>query len=120
MDDMRRKAKMDLLQDLRKMAMGMIHDGSGEEMPDHMQKVMVAAPDKEGLKHGLEKAKEVVQGGAVNEMDHGDDHDESMEDPSEEASESPEQEASEDDEDSPEAIHAKIQELHAKLAKAKK
>jgi hypothetical protein len=63
---MHKKAKLDVLKDLRKMAMEMLHDQSSEgmeegEMPSKMQKVMVAAKDKEGLKQGLEKAEDVLE-----------------------------------------------------------
>ena len=104
MDSMRKQAKLDLLKDLRKMAMGMINSGEGEEMPGHMQKVMVAAKDKEGLEEGLDKAKEVLEGS-----------EDLMEDS--EDSEMPELES---DEDSPEALKAKIKELQAKLEQSQK
>jgi hypothetical protein len=95
MHNPRKQAKLDLLKDLRKMAMGMISDGTGEEMPHQMQKVMVAAKDKEGLKEGLEKAEEIVGGESP----------EGEEDSEEEV----------EDSESPEALKAKIQELQAKL-----
>ena len=101
---MRKQAKLDLLKDLRKMAMGMIHEGAGEEMPEHMQKVMVAAKDKEGLEKGLDKAKEVLSSADMGEH---------------EAEESPEMEASEE-ECSPDDLEAQIKELQDKLAKMKK
>jgi len=98
MHNPKKQAKLDLLKDLRKMAMGMISEGSGEEMPEHMQKVMVAAKDKEGLEEGLEKAKDIVEG-SESEME---DSEEEME------------------EESPEEIQAKIEELQAKLNKMNK
>jgi hypothetical protein len=98
----KKQAKLDLLKDLRKMAMGMISDGAGEDMPEQMQKVMVAAKDKEGLEEGLEKAQEIVGG----------------EDESEEGEMSEMEDESE--EESPEMIQAKIEELKAKLAKVSK
>jgi hypothetical protein len=98
----KKQAKLDLLKDLRKMAMGMISDGAGEDMPEQMQKVMVAAKDKEGLEEGLEKAQEIVGG----------------EDESEEGEMSEMEDESE--EESPETIQAKIEELKAKLAKVSK
>lgn len=111
---MDKKAKMDNLQALKKLAMQMINDGHGEsEMPDgKMEKVMVAAKDKSGLKKGLEKASEMV----------GD------ESPAEEAAESPEQEAMEDasdelgeheqnDEQRYADLCRQVEELKAKLGK---
>jgi hypothetical protein len=99
MDNPKKQAKLDLLKDLRKMAMGMISDGAGEEMPGQMQKVMVAAKDKEGLKEGLEKAEEIVG---------GEESEDSMDDMEEESEESPEE------------LKAKIEELQAKLSKLNK
>jgi hypothetical protein len=104
MHSMKKQAKLDLLKDLRKMAMGMINSDEGEEMPEHMQKVMVAAKDKEGLEAGLDKAKQVLESS------------EEMEEDSED-SEMPELES---DEDSPEALKAKIKELQAKLEQSNK
>lgn len=70
------KAKLDNLHALRRMAMDMINShGSenqnspalhkdmsqdGSEAPDHLEQVMVAAKDKEGLQKGLERAKGIV------------------------------------------------------------
>jgi hypothetical protein len=98
MDNPKKQAKLDLLKDLRKMAMGMISDGSGEEMPGELQKVTVAAKDKEGLKEGLEKAEDLVG---------GEESEDSMDD-------------MEEDEESPEVLKAKIEELQAKLSKLSK
>ena len=106
------KAKATVMKDLS----DLLSKDMGHDMAS-MKKVTVASDSKEGLEKGLEKAKEVVQGGAADEMDHGDD--ESLESPEEEASESPEEAHMEGD-DSPEAIQSKIKELQAKLAKHKK
>lgn len=74
---MAKKAKMDNLHALRRMAMGMIHNHSqmpqdsspdlhqdgnekGTMAPSHLEHVMVEAKDKSGLKKGLDKAKDLV------------------------------------------------------------
>lgn len=57
---MKKKAMMELLKQVEDMADSMIAQGAGEEMPEHMQKVMVAAPDQEGLESGLDKAKALL------------------------------------------------------------
>ena len=104
-ESMHKKAKMSLLHDLRKMAMGMIHDGSGEEMPEPMMK-------------GMQDAKEKAQGGAVDTDSVDADHDESSETPMEEAMESDEMQESENE--SPEHYKMQIEKLKAELAKYKK
>jgi len=61
MEPSKKKAKMELLQELRSMAEGMMK----EDLDGHMgalKKVTVASDSKEGLKEGLEKAEEVVEG----------------------------------------------------------
>ena len=112
MNPMERDAKMGVLGDIR------------DEMANHMserlnglKKVSVASDSEEGLKSGLDKAKEIVdkmpQGEASpEEMEEaqGDEHikDESRE----ESLESPEEEASEGYEDmSEEEINKKLEEL---------
>ncbi len=50
------KAKMDVLSDLK----GQASDMMGEKLGG-IKKVSVAAPDKEGLKEGLEKAEELLE-----------------------------------------------------------
>ncbi len=75
-----------------------------------MGKVSVSADSKEGLKEGLDKAKDLV--GKTPEMESLN-PEESTE---EEASESPEMEA-EEHEPTPEELMAEIEELKAKLAK---
>lgn len=90
-------AKMDLLKGLRKMAMDMIREGGEEGEMDAMQKVTVAAKDKEGLKAGLEKAEDVLEG-----MD----EEKESEDMAEEAPESAEDEIA--------ALEAKLAALKAK------
>lgn len=97
MSDVEQKAKMSVVEAMRKMA--------EEEMGGRvggLKKVTVASKDENGLKAGLDKAKELVG--------HMPD-DESMEDPNEELSESPEMEASEDEPTTPEEIDEKIKEL---------
>ena len=53
--DYKKMAHMQVLKDLRQMAM----DAMGEGMSD-MKKVTVAADDDEGLEEGLKKAKEML------------------------------------------------------------
>lgn len=53
--DSKKKGKMCALQDLHKMASDMMGDDMGE-----VRKVSVMAKDKEGIKKGLEKAKELL------------------------------------------------------------
>lgn len=77
-----------------------------------MNKVSVMAPDEEGLKKGLEKAKEVVGEMPEDEMMEDEDLDEEVE---HEMAESSEQQMKEDE--TMEALQAQIEELKAKLAK---
>lgn len=60
MSDREIQAKMEVLQEL----MEMLQDQQGNSVKsglDEMQKVTVAAPSKEGLAEGLEKAEELVE-----------------------------------------------------------
>ncbi len=61
-----KKAKLDVLQALRKVAMELIKEKADEGLsdgaPEAMQKVAVMAKDKEGLKQGLEKAEDILGG----------------------------------------------------------
>jgi hypothetical protein len=84
MSDNAAQAKMDVLQEL----MDMCREQMGNKVKDgmhEMQKVTVAAPDKEALALGLDKAKQLTQH-MPEEME---------EDPAEEAKETPEEEAKE-------------------------
>lgn len=112
-DPMAKEAKMGVLNNLKQLATNMMgNDVKG------LKKVTVAAPDKQGLAQGLDKAKQLMSGHM------GDD--ESGEDPMEEKSESPAMEHSEDQLDmemekvkadpSLENIDALIQMLEAKKA----
>lgn len=77
------QAKMEVLQEL----MDMCKDKMGQSVKsgmDEMNKVTVAAPDKESLAMGLDKAKEIAEDPKMLEM---------MESPKEEASESPAEES---------------------------
>ena len=128
-----KQAKMDLLHHLRSMAMDMIHTGHeagsegdqagpdlhNAEMGDHaaVKKAVVASNSSQGLATGLEKAKELVQGGAADHEPTNGEYEEGT--PEEEAHESHEEAMAEGD-DHPEAIMAKIEHLKAKLAKHKK
>lgn len=96
MSDVEKKAKMTVVEAMRKMA----EDRMGGKLGG-MKKVTVASKDQGGLEEGLEKAKELV--GQMPE-------EESME-------EMPEDETTEDEQMSPEEIDAKIEEL--KLLKEK-
>jgi len=114
MEDLKKKAKLGVLGEIRGMASKLMQDGLGHKM----QKVMVAAQDKEGLKEGLEKAKDIL--GDLpkkdEEMSEGNDYEESQESPEEESSE---QESS--DEMSVEDIEQQIKDLEEKkLALLKK
>lgn len=95
MDPEKMKAKMEVIEELRKMAQDLMSEG----MADGFKKVSVAAPDKEGLLEGLDKAEDLVEKG-----------------PEEMLAESDEEEMSEseDEEMSPEEIDAKIAELMEK------
>ena len=121
MKDMKSEAKMKMLQELKKMTSGMM-GGELKGKMDSMKKVTVAAPDSEGLKAGLDKAKAALP--AIDKMAHeeaqdaGSDHDETDESLHEEQMESPEEEASE--EMSPEEIQHQIKMLQAKLSSIKK
>lgn len=53
-------AKMEVLEELRKMAMGMMGEGMDKYGSDEMQKITVASPDKEGLMEGLDKAEDMM------------------------------------------------------------
>lgn len=91
-------AKMQVLQELRDMALGMMGGKMKSAFPDkEMHGVEVMAPDQKGLHAGLEMAQHALPG------------DEQNENPDEEASESPSEEA--DEEMSPKEIDAEIARL---------
>ena len=73
------KAKMDVLKEL----MDMADESETAGLMDDMQKVTVAAPDKEGLMEGLEKAEEVMEGDMMPEPMMDDEEDEDEEDEAE-------------------------------------
>lgn len=56
------KAKLEVLEELRDMAMSMMGDKVKSKLSplEEMKKVTVAAPDQEGLEEGLEAAQELV------------------------------------------------------------
>lgn len=60
--DTHAQAKMQVLQELRDMAMGMMGDKMKGQMPgdDEMHGVEVMAPDKDGLKKGLDLAQSAL------------------------------------------------------------
>lgn len=112
MSSAHKEAKGSVLSDL------MEHLGSmGLDKVKGMKKISIASDSKEGLKKGLSKAEEMVEGGAEaaddSEMsDHGQGLEASEdESPEHEMMESPEEEKSEEDKD------AEIAELKAQLAK---
>lgn len=55
-------AKMQVLQELRDMAMGMMGDHMRDKMPHEMHGVEVMAPDQEGLQKGLDLAQKALPG----------------------------------------------------------
>ncbi len=57
-------AKMQVLEELREMAMSMMGDKMKSKLSpmEEMKKVTVAAPDEAGLEEGLEMASEVIPG----------------------------------------------------------
>ncbi len=71
-------AKMQVLHELRNMAMGMMGDKVKDRMPHEMHGVEVMAPDKNGLEKGLDFARKMTNAGPVGppdsldgEKDHG-------------------------------------------------
>lgn len=106
-DMMKAKAKMEVIQELRKMASDMM----GEGLKDGMQQVTVASDDPEGLKEGLEMAEDVVEEGPEAMMAK---ESESYEPDMEMMAESDDEEEMEM---SPEEIEAKIAELMEKKDK---
>jgi hypothetical protein len=64
-------AKLEVLEELRELAMSMMGDKVKSRMNpmDEMKEVTVAAPDEEGLEQGLELAKEVIPGQESEEDD---------------------------------------------------
>ncbi len=59
-DDAHAEAKMQVLHELRNMAMGMMGDKVKDKMPHEMHEVDVAAPDAAGLHKGLDLAKSII------------------------------------------------------------
>lgn len=62
-DDSKHQAKLEVLQELRNMAMELMGDKMKSHFPSddehEMKQVTVAAPDQEGLKKGLDMASEM-------------------------------------------------------------
>lgn len=125
--DMKHEAKRNMLQELKKMASGMLGDDLKGKMSG-MKKITVAGKDDDSLKAGLktaegilgkdtdkdpdktdQKAKDEVKA-AGSEPDIEDDMSE----------ESPEEESQEDDAMSPDELQTKIKELQDKLNSLKK
>ena len=98
---MHKKAKIEAARALKMMAMQLMQECSadeGEGEMDGLKKVTVAAKDKEGLKEGLEKAEDLLEGSEESEEES-------------ELAEAPE--AGEDEEAS---LMAKLEALRAKKA----
>ncbi len=73
-DDSHAHAKMQVLHELRNMAMGMMGDKMRDQMPSEgapheMHEVSVAAPDQQGLAKGLDLAKHLAGKGPVGPPD---------------------------------------------------
>lgn len=88
MTDMEKQAKMDVLKEL----LGIAHGEMGSRVKsgmDEMQKVTVAAPDKQSLLAGLDKAKELTASEKVAKMMMPETETEAIEDDKEESSEAP-------------------------------
>lgn len=64
-------AKMQVLHELRDMAMGMMGDRLKDKMPHELHGVEVMAPDQEGLSKGLDLAKKVLPGAEDQLSGHG-------------------------------------------------
>lgn len=108
MDPMKKKAKMELVEELRSMAEDMMKQDLTGHM-DGLKKVTVASDSKEGLEKGLEKAKEIAKSPLALEGSE-----------EEEMAESPMEAKMEGDEDlsalSKEQLLAKLMELKQKKA----
>lgn len=135
MDPEYKGAKMSALHELQKAMSEMM----GDDVKG-LKKVTVASDSSEGLKHGLDKAKEALDGDDngphmkespeelekdIHEDEDGRDEENCDEDeeegsPEEEAEESPEEEASEGHDMSDEDLDSKIKELEAIKASRKK
>lgn len=97
-----KEAKLKALKDMRKVAGDVMADG----IKSKMQKVTVAAPDKDSLEMGLEKAKSIVEGSPM----------EMTEDMGEDMGEETEDEIEMDELTSVEDIDALMQKLAEKKA----
>lgn len=119
MPEHEKDAKMSVLEHVRQMA----HDMMKDKLDGGMKKVSVASPSKEGLKEGLEKARQMVGDDSESGMMHGDEHGDleaetsEEESPMHEAAESSEEEMAEHEEGgSEEGEEMSEEELDAKLA----
>lgn len=115
-------AKGSVLADLMKML-----DSDGTDKLKGLQKVTVASDSKDGLKHGLQQASDIVEKGPLHAEqgedveDNGDDHDYESEDDAEHEAdpELAEQHDSQNEDESDDDLHAKMEELKAKMAARK-
>lgn len=100
-----REAKMSVVDALR----GAMENEMGKSVKgkiDGLKKVSVMSDSPEGLHHGLETAKHLLDASHSGEHSMGESADEAQpEDSAEESSETPEEEASEESEESPEGSH---------------
>lgn len=112
--DMKHEAKRNMLQELKKMASGMLGEDLKGKM-DSMKKVTVAGKDNESLKKGLEVAEEIL-GDTEEDMDNTDEK--AQEEVAEAGNQGRDMET--DDNDTAEQIQAKIEELQNKLNSKKK
>jgi hypothetical protein len=87
MDPMKKKAKLELIQELHDMAGGMMKDDLTGHL-DGLKKVTVASDTKEGLEKGLDKAKELTdKGPGASLLEEDSEEDELLESPEKKASE---------------------------------
>lgn len=105
-DNMKSEAKLKVLKHLKEMASQMM-GGDVKDGMEGLKKVTVAAPDKTGLKLGLEKAKEM--------MGHESPEEEAGEDPKEELHETPEEEDMEEHDEPHDEEHMSLDEINAEI-----
>lgn len=114
MSSMEKDAKMSVVHDMKKMAM----DAMGDKLKG-LKKVSVASDSPEGLKMGLEKAKELVTS-HPNSPESDNDNSPENEEEVGETEESPEEEQSEDSAMSEDEVDAELKRLMDLKEKMKK
>jgi len=113
-----KKAKLDVLEALKSLAMDMIQQESERsDEPQKMQKIVVAAKDKEGLKKGLDKAEEILDSMPAMKKEYSEEEclDEELYNKELDSEDKLNKNEAEEDDESPEEIEAKIAELKKKL-----